>query len=186
MTSRSPKPLLMLAFLTATACSIHIFESLIMRLLPLPFIRLGLSNIVMMYLIFEKKPLQAIVVNITKSIVGGAVTFTLLSPATLLSLCGGLAAILAMWAAHGSNLGFSEYGVSISGAEVHNLVQLVLVQTVVLPGTRVFVLTPLLLFLGLFSGILTAWILLLIKARFAQYKIGKHEESEESELGKSP
>ena len=83
MTSRSPKPLLMLAFLTATACSIHIFESLIMRLLPLPFIRLGLSNIVMMYLIFEKKPLQAIVVNITKSIVGGAVTFTLLSPATL-------------------------------------------------------------------------------------------------------
>lgn len=178
MNRRSPRPLLMLAFLTATACSIHIFESLIMRLLPLPFIRLGLSNIVVLYLIFEKKPLQAIVVNITKSIVGGAVTFTLLSPATLLSLCGGLAAILAMWAAHWLNLGFSEYGVSVCGAVVHNLTQLWLVQAVVLPGSGVFVLTPLLLFLGLSSGMLTAWILLLIKARFAQLEIGKHEERE--------
>lgn len=177
MSSGNTKPLLALAFLTATACSIHVFESLIMRLLPVPFIRLGLSNIVVMYLLFEKKPLQAIVVNVTKSIVGGAVTFTLLSPATLLSLCGGLAAIFAMWAAIAANPGFSEYGVSICGAVAHNLVQLILVQTLILPGTRVFVLTPLLLFLGLLSGILTAWILLLAKARFDQKnKSGYHEE----------
>ncbi len=171
-------PLLLLAFLTATACSIHVFESLIMRLLPLPFIRLGLSNIVVMYLLFEKKPLQAFVVAVTKSLVAGAVTFTLLSPATLLSLCGGLAAIFAMWAALAANLGFTEYGVSVSGAVMHNIVQLFLVQKVVLPGTQVFVLTPLLLFLGLLSGILTAWILLLIKERFAKQKNGYHEERE--------
>ncbi len=178
LATKSPKPLLVLAFLTATACSIHVFENLIMRMLPLPFIRLGLSNIVVMYLLFEKKPLQAIVVNVTKSIVGGAVTFTLLSPATLLSVCGGLAAIFAMWAAIGINLGFSEYGVSILGAVAHNMVQLILVQTVVLPGARVFVLTPLLLFLGLCSGILTAWILLLVKERFVKHKIGYHEEKQ--------
>jgi len=50
-----------------------------------------------------------------------------------------------------------------------------LVQTVVLPGTQVFVLTPLLLFLGLLSGILTAWILLRIKDRFLKHKNGKHD-----------
>lgn len=175
---KSPNPLLMLAFLTATACSIHVFESLIMRLLPLPFIRLGLSNIVVMYLLFDKKPLQAIVVAITKSLVGGAVTFTLLSPATLLSLSGGLAAVFAMWAAIVLRLGFTEYGVSICGAVVHNLVQLILVKVVVLPGTRVFMLTPLLLLLGLLSGILTAWILLLIKARFSKQKNEDHEKRE--------
>ena len=168
----------MLAFLTATACSIHVFESLIMRLMPLPFIRLGLSNIVVMYLLFEKKILPAIVVAITKSLVGGAVTFSLLSPATLLSLGGGLAAVFAMWIAIAVRFGFTEYGVSVTGAVAHNLTQLVLVQTVVLPGTRVFMLTPLLLFLGLLSGILTAWILVLIKSRYQRQINGKKMQNE--------
>ncbi|HOZ00687.1 MAG TPA: Gx transporter family protein [Candidatus Syntrophosphaera sp.] len=165
------KPLLFLAFLTATACSIHIVESLIMRTLPVPFIRLGLSNIIVMYLVSIRKPWEAVAVNITKSIVGGAATFTLLTPATLLSLGGGLAAVLAMWAAYNLRLGLSMYGVSVCGALAHNLAQLVLVRQVVLPGTRVFVLTPILLFLGLLSGILTAWILLLAQKKYDNTEI---------------
>ena len=164
-----------LAFLTATACTIHIFESLIMRLLPLPFLRLGLSNIIVMYLILKGKPLQAVLVNVTKSIVGGAVTFTLMTPATLLSLGGGLFAILAMWLACIANLGFTEIGISICGAVAHNLMQLILVQTLVLSGTRVFVLTPLLLFLGLFTGIITAWLLIIAEARFNIIKTDSNE-----------
>ncbi|MCB5245389.1 MAG: Gx transporter family protein [Candidatus Syntrophosphaera sp.] len=164
-----------LAFLTATACTIHIFESLIMRLLPLPFLRLGLSNIIVMYLILQGRPLQAVLVNVTKSIVSGAVTFTLMTPATLLSLGGGLFAILAMWLACISNLGFTEIGVSICGAIAHNIMQLILVQTIVLPGTRVFVLTPLLLFLGLITGIITAWLLIIAEARFNIIKTDSNE-----------
>jgi heptaprenyl diphosphate synthase len=168
-------PLLLLAFLTATACSIHVFESLVMRLLPLPFIRIGLSNIIVMYLLLKKQEWQAVVVAVSKSLIGGAVTFTLLTPATLLSLCGGLAAILAMLAAIKLRIGFSEYGISVSGALAHNLTQLVLVQAVVLPGTRVFVLTPLLLVLALFSGMLTAWVLIAVEARLNNDKTGKDE-----------
>lgn len=74
------KSLLVLAFLTATACSVQIAENLIMRLLPLPFIRIGLSNVVILYLIQRKQVLNAVIVNVTKSLVGGIVTFTLLSP----------------------------------------------------------------------------------------------------------
>ncbi|MGC9361541.1 MAG: Gx transporter family protein [Candidatus Syntrophosphaera sp.] len=169
-------PLLKLAFLAATACSIHIFETLIMRLLPLPFIRLGLSNIIVLYLILDKKPLQAVAVNVTKSIVGGVVTFTLLTPATLLSITGGLAAVLAMWVADGSSFGFSSYGVSIAGAEAHNLMQLLVVHWVVLPGTGVFVLTPILLLLGLFSGFIIAWILSLVQAKFRSNGLENNEE----------
>ena len=171
----STKPLLTLAFLTATACSIHIFESLIMRLLPVPFIRLGLSNIIVMYLVLQKKTLDAIVVNITKSLVGGALTFTLLSPATLLSLTGGMAAVLAMWLALRFNIGFSKFGISIIGALTHNITQLILIQKVILPGSGVFVLTPLLLLLGLISGILTAWILLLIETKYELIETKKYE-----------
>ncbi len=178
MNKKAPNQLLLLAFLTATACSIHIFESLIMRLMPLPFIRLGLSNVVVMYLLFEKKVFQAFLVAVIKSLVGGAVTFSLLSPSTLLSLGGGLSAVFVMWMALAVRLGFTEYGVSVIGAVAHNLAQLILVQNVVLPGTRVFMLTPLLLFLGLLSGILTAWILVLIKSRF-QRQINENKVKDE-------
>jgi len=55
--------LLQLAFLTAAASSIHIVESLIMRVLPLPFLRIGLSNVVVLYLIYKNQTWEAIVVN---------------------------------------------------------------------------------------------------------------------------
>jgi len=93
-------------------------------------------------------------------------TFTLLSPSTLLSLGGGLAAILVMWLACRLRLGFSPFGISIAGAVAHNLAQLVLVKTIVLPGADVFVLTPILLVLALLSGMLTAGIYLAARAKF--------------------
>lgn len=69
-----------LAFLSAIACSLHIVESLITRALPLPFLRLGLSNVIILYLIVNNKAWQAIIVNITKTLVSAVVTFTFLSP----------------------------------------------------------------------------------------------------------
>lgn len=177
-----PKPLLTLAFLTATACSIHIVESLIMRLLPLPFIRLGLSNIVILYLILRRHTCQALIVNVTKSLIGGVATFSLLTPATLLSLGGGLTAIFAMWAGDRLPLGLSKYGVSIVGAVAHNLTQLLLVRYVVMPGTNVFILTPILLILALFSGIVTAWLLMLVENKLNTWdfheKTGKSNDKE--------
>lgn len=80
-----PKYLTFLAFLTATASVIYIVESLIFRMLPLPFLRLGLSNIVVLYLIWQRRIFSAIIVNLAKSIVGGIATFTLLSPTVILS-----------------------------------------------------------------------------------------------------
>ena len=178
ITKKPATPLIRLAFLTATACSLHVFESLLMRMLPVPFIRLGLSNIVVMYLILESHPMQAIFVNLTKSVIGGVLTFNLLTPGTLLSVCGGLAAIISMWFAYNSKVGFSTYGVSICGALAHNFVQLVVVQRFVLPDANVFVLTPILLLLALFSGILTAWILLSVQASYDHLKTGKDEDKE--------
>ncbi len=177
MSSLKDRPLLFLAFLTATACSIHVFENLIMRLLPLPFIRLGLANVVVLYLILNRQVASALVVVVSKSLIGGIVTFTLLTPATLLSLGGGLAAILAMWAANSSRLGFSAFGISVAGAVAHNLAQLAVVEKVVLPGTQVFVLTPLLLLLGLFSGLVTAWILLLVTAKYEHTELTDNDKT---------
>lgn len=151
--------LLTLAFLTALASSIHIIESLILRLLPLPFIRIGLSNIVVLYLVMQGKPVSAIVVNVVKSLLGGVFTFTLLTPGTMISICGGFAAIIMMHILDKSKLGFSCYGISIAGAVAHNMAQLLVVRILVVTNARVFILTPILILLGIAGGFATAYIL---------------------------
>lgn len=158
--------ILQLAFLTACASSIHIVEGLLMRLLPLPFIRIGLSNVVILYLIYKGKARDALIVNISKSLIGGVATFTLLTPATVLSLVAGLTAILVMLVAKAMKLGFSIFGVSICGAIAHNITQLGLVYLLLIKSRQVFVLTPLLLFIGLLSGSVIAYITLYIDAKF--------------------
>lgn len=153
------KPVFFLAFLSAIACSVHIVESLITKALPLPFLRLGLSNVITLYLIMDGKPWQAVLVSITKTLVSAVVTFTFLSPGTLISLGAGLAAIFMMLLAKESRLGFSIYGISICGASAHNIAQILIVKWVVLDRSEVFMLTPILLFLGLISGLLIAYIM---------------------------
>ncbi len=95
-------------------------ESLIMRFLPMSFLRLGLSNIIILHLVTERQYKHAFVVNIAKSLIGGFFTYTLISPATMLSISGGIAALLIMIAAQSTKLGFSIYGISIAGAVLHN------------------------------------------------------------------
>ncbi len=162
-------------FLTATAACIYIVESMIMRHMPFPFIRLGLSNIVILYLIWHRCFAAAILVNIAKSIIGGVATFTLLSPAVLLSLGGGLAAILGMALALLVRPKFSMFGVSIAGAVLHNLAQLVLVRFIVIRQAGVFMLTPFLIFFGLISGVVTAYVCIYMDNSIAKMKV-KHDQ----------
>lgn len=173
MTKLNENGLLWLAFLTAAASSLQIVENLLMRLLPLPFIRIGLSNVVILFLIYRNKTLQAVVVAVSKSVLGGLFTFTLLSPSTLLSLSGGLAALLIMLVAMRMRLGLSIYGVSILGAIAHNLTQLYLVHKFIIESARVFVLTPLLLSIALLNGGLIAYLTLYIEKRIQLPETGE-------------
>ena len=175
---RSPQkidPKLWLGFLIATACVIYTIESFVMRLLPLPFLRLGLSNVVVLYLVMENKFWTALAVNLAKSLIGGFFTFTLLSPSTLLSLVGGLSAILVMYLAQRLPLGFSIFGVSILGATAHNLAQLLLVKHLIIPGISVFVLTPILVFLGMFSGMIIAYLAVIFIDKITELRLIEHE-----------
>ncbi len=173
MTKLNENGLLWLAFLTAAASSLQIVENLLMRLLPLPFIRIGLSNVVILFLIYRNKTLQAVVVAVSKSVLCGLFTFTLLSPSTLLSLSGGLAALLIMLVAMRMRLGLSIYGVSILGAIAHNLTQLYLVHKLIIESARVFVLTPLLLSIALLNGGLIAYLTLYIEKRIQLPETGE-------------
>lgn len=154
--------LIQLAFFTAIAATIHIVEDLIMRMLPLPFIRVGFSNIVILYLIYHNKILEAFVVNISKTIISGIATLTLLSPSILISLTAGMAAIIVMVFVRWLHLGLGIYGISICGAIAHNLMQLTIVYAILIHSSRVFVLTPILLSIALVNGSIIAYLTLYI------------------------
>ncbi len=165
-----------LALLTAAAASIQIVENLVMRLMPLPFIRIGLSNVIILYLIWKNKPLSALSVNIAKSVLGGLATFTLLSPATLLSLGGGLAAIIIMLSAKWLRLGLSLFGISILGAIAHNLAQLLFVRWILITSDKVFMLTPILISIALLSGSVIAYITYYLDTKFTLWGLEKDEK----------
>jgi heptaprenyl diphosphate synthase len=161
---------LLLAFLTATASAVYIIESLIMSMLPLPFIRLGLSNIVILYLVLERQLTAAFVVTIAKSVLGGVATFSLLSPMLLLSLGGGLIAVTVMSLGLLVRPRFSIFGISVMGALAHNTAQLVLVRLLLIDTDALFRLTPILILIALISGLVTAYLCAYLKERIPGLK----------------
>ncbi|MCB5252485.1 MAG: Gx transporter family protein [Candidatus Cloacimonadaceae bacterium] len=169
-----------LAFLTATASVIYIVESLIFRMLPLPFLRLGLSNIVVLYLVWNRRIFSAVIVNLAKSIVGGVATFTLLSPTVILSVSGGFIAVLIMSAGLLMRPRFSLIGISILGAISHNLTQLVLARYLIITNDSLFVLTPILILFGLISGIITAYISYYLEEKIPALKASTWKKEKDS------
>ncbi|MBI5251221.1 MAG: Gx transporter family protein [Desulfomonile tiedjei] len=142
-----------LALLLALATVIHTAESL----LPLTFVwfRFGFANIIGLSTLYLFGFQDALVVTLGRIFLGSLASGLFGSPAFLLSLSGGLFAILAMGFAHrfGNRL-FSEVGVSLMGAVAHNAAQLVVAYIVLIRNEGVFLLFPLLLATALGTGIL--------------------------------
>lgn len=152
-----------LAFFTAFAIAIYIVESYIPK--PLPFIRLGLANIVVLLLLFSGNWRYALLVIIGKTFVGGFFSGLFLSPTTLLSISGSLCSFGIMIIFLKSNIGFSMIGISILGAVTHNLVQMVVVRLLLIKGNAIFYLTPLLILMGIVTGIIIGYIAKLFQDR---------------------
>jgi heptaprenyl diphosphate synthase len=169
------KRILDLAFFTALAVSIFVLENLIPR--PFPFLKFGLANVIVLFVLIKLGFPSALVVTLSKTILGGLFSGLLLSPTTILSCSGSLAAVTVMYLFLSSRVNFSLIGLSISGAVVHNLTQLVMVRLILIDQNSIFYLTPLLLIMGIITGILTGYItFLLIK------KTGLKEAYETTDL----
>lgn len=153
------------AFFTAVATTVYFLESIAVRALPLPFLRIGLANVVIVYLLFEREAVLAFTVNILKTLIGGFASFTLISPATVLSLLGGIGALTIMWLLMQSRLGFSLIGISIAGAVTHNVVQLLCVRWILITRDSVLLLMPALMIAGIFTGLITGVIALQLRLR---------------------
>ena len=148
--------LIHLAFFTAFAIAIYVVESFIPK--PFPFMKLGLANIVVLLLLVSGNVRYALIVIIGKTVAGGFFTGLFLSPTTLLSLSGSLCSLCVMMLFLKSRVRFSIIGISISGAVTHNLAQIAVVRLILIKENTIFYLTPLLIIMGIVTGIIIGYI----------------------------
>ena len=155
--------LLELSFYTACAGTISIAEFLIPK--PFPFLRIGLANIVIILLLMQRKEMSAIIVLVGKVLLSGLFVGTLLMPTTLIALGSGLTSLSIMAIITRFRLGLSWVGISILGAVAHNVMQLIIVRSILIYSNSIFELLPILLLLGIGTGTATGIIAVVLNQR---------------------
>ena len=168
------KNIALCAVLAALALGLSTLERLfpITLLVPLPGVKLGLANIVIVFALYELGAGAALAVLVTRCLLGGlfAGTFTSL----LFSLLGGLCAMGVMIALRRSSR-LSVYGVSIGGAAAHNVGQ-ILAAVITLGSPLVVGYLPLLLAVALVTGSLTGFVVGLLLQSTRHLHLADHTD----------
>ena len=144
-----------LSLLVGMGLILFLFESLIPR--PLPWLKPGLAHIATLLAIYMMGFSEAIIVVMVRVLVGSLLLGNLFNPTFILSLGGGFTATFAMGVTYRyfSRI-FSIFGISILGAVVHNLIQLLLVQILIVHRMEIFYLAPVMILSSLFTGFIVA------------------------------
>ena len=146
------KRLTTLAVFTVIALTIFVVESAIPVPVPLPGIKLGLSNIVTLFILLNYKPADAFYVLLARILLSSFFTGQALY--LVYSLCGGLFCFVIMCLLHRFLSGHFIFITSIFGALFHNLGQLSAAFLVTgTPG--VFTYLPFLILSGTVTGLFT-------------------------------
>ena len=147
------KRLTLCAILTALALALSYTERFIplQMVVPLPGVKLGLANIVTLIALYLMGPKAAFAILIPRcvfgAVFGGGIT------GLAFSLTGGILAMCVMALARKVPI-FSVYGVSILGAAVHNVGQ-ILAAMVLMNSVYIGAYLPYLLAVALFTGFAT-------------------------------
>ena len=150
------KRISILAFFTAFAITIFVLENFIPK--PFPFLRLGLANVIVLFVLINFSFKEALLITIGKSVIGGFFTGMVFTPILFISLGGSLGAVIMMYIFVGSKFNFSIIGISIIGAVFHNIIQIIIVRILLITDNSIFNLTPLLIIWGIVMGIITGHI----------------------------
>ncbi len=140
-----------LGLLTAIALVLSYFERLIPLQIPIPGIKLGLSNTVLLYAIFLIGNKQAVLLMLLKVFIAGAMFSG--AAGLLYSLAGGALSLIGMLLVKRIP-GVSIIGVSITGAACHNIAQC-LTAFLFLAPEAVLLYFPALLISAMITGAIT-------------------------------
>jgi len=143
-----------LGLTTGLALGLHIFEAMIPLPtdLVMPGFKLGLANIVSLYVIMNFGIKDAVTVSMLRTILGSVLSGTFWTVTFFFSFSGGVVSAIVMGLVYkyGGKL-FSLLGVSLLGALTHNLAQL-LVAAFVIQTISILGYLPMMMFFALPTG----------------------------------
>lgn len=148
-----------LALLTGMALVLSYLEGLLPPVVPLPGVKLGLANLVTLFLLYRVGTAEAALVLAARILLSSLLFAT--PAAALYSLGGGACALLAMALCRRCGR-FSPPGVSVAGAAAHQLGQLAVAALLLRSAALFSYLTPLLL-VSLVTGTINGLIFLLVR-----------------------
>ena len=144
------------ALFAVLAIGVHVLESLLT--LPVPWMRLGMTHIVTMMMLPFFGPRFILGIFLVRVVVGSALIGKLFSPGFVLSFGGGLAATLGMMGVFSlAKNSLSFWGVSLAGAWIHNLVQ-VLLAALIINQAATLIILPYFLFFALVTGTINGFL----------------------------
>lgn len=146
-----------LALFIAVAVSLHAVETLLPT--PVPWLRLGLANVMTLTALFLYGGRAAWSVSLARIAIGSLLLGRLFSPGFWLALSGAIVATTVMIALHrlaGRRL--SPVGISAVGAAGHALGQIAAARLLVIQHAAIWQILPMFLFFTVFAGILTGWL----------------------------
>ena len=149
-TSRSTRRLALSAMLAALALIFSYVEALIPLPVPVPGIKLGIANLVIVMAIYKLGFRYAFTINCVRIFIAGLLFSGVFG--MIYSFAGGVLSLLVMYLLQRTGW-FSMVGVSMAGGVVHNLGQLITASLLV-QSVRMMSYFSILLFSGLISGIL--------------------------------
>lgn len=134
---------------TALALIFSYVETLIPNMIGIPGIKLGLANLLIVFMLYKQGVKEAGVLSLVRILLSGALFGSLFS--ILYSLVGASFSIVIMWLLKRANK-FSVVGISMAGGVAHNIGQLV-VACVVLESMNIAYYIPVLMVSGTLTGI---------------------------------
>ncbi len=140
--------LVVIALLSGIAVVIYAVESFIPT--PSPWLRLGFSHIITLFALLFFGTSTAFLIFCIRTVVGSLIIGKLFSPTFILGFSGGALALLTMALMLDFLKGrwFSVVGISVSGAWVNNLVQVIIAYLVFIRHPDIFLILPV---FGLFA-----------------------------------
>jgi len=161
------KRILYISVLIALASALQIAESLFPH--PLPWLRLGLANMITLTSLVIFGYAVAVRVAVLRTILSSFLLGTFFTPGFFLSFSGALMSALVMGGTYSTRkvaegnpsprymFGFSIMGVSILGAVSHNLTQLFVAYLFLIRHRGVFLALPFLIVAGVVTGYITGY-----------------------------
>lgn len=163
----STRRLALSAMFAALALIFSYVEAMIPLPVPVPGIKLGIANLVIVMAIYKLGFRYAFTINCVRIVIAGLLFSGVFG--MLYSFAGGILSIVVMYLLYRTGW-FSMVGVSMAGGVAHNLGQLITASLIV-SNVRMMSYFSILLFSGLFSGIAIGVLATLIYRRLPDMRV---------------